>query len=113
MTTWISIGKVGSYYGVTTQTIRNWTKQGEFEAVRTIGEHRRYKKEETEAKLGIVEEEKYTVCYSRVSANDQREDLKRQSKELQNYCEEEKIEKVEVIEEVGSGMNYKKRGLKN
>ncbi len=47
-----------------------------------------------------------------MSANDQREDLRRQSKELQNYCKKEKIEKVEVIEEVGSGMNYKKRGLK-
>jgi len=108
----ISIGKVAEKYGVTTQTIRNWTKQGKFKNKRTFGNHRRYLEKEIKKDLGEVEEEKITVTYARVSSNDQKEDLKRQSEELKKYCEKEKIEKIEEIKEIGSGINYKKRGLK-
>jgi len=51
MATWINIGKVASLYGVTAQTIRNWTEQGEFKITRTRGKDRRYSKEEVEKKI--------------------------------------------------------------
>ena len=44
-------------------------------------------------------EEKYTVCYSRVSTNDQKEDLKRQTEELEEYCKDNQIDKVIGIKE--------------
>ena len=52
MIIWISIGQVAKLYGVTTQTIRNWTKYGEFTSVRTRGNHRRYDQSEIYSKLG-------------------------------------------------------------
>lgn len=113
MTIWISIGKVAKQFGVTAQTIRNWTTNGEFEVVRTAGKHRRYSKNEVEKKLGIVQEKdiRSTICYSRVSASDQKEDLKRQQKELKEYCDKQQFKNIIEIRETGSGLNYKKRGF--
>jgi len=106
------IGKVAEFFGVTTQSIRDWTRQGRLEAIRTFGGHRRYSLEEIENKLGIENENKKTVLYSRVSAHDQKEDLVRQKEELKNYSEKQKISNVIEISEIGSGLNYQKRGLK-
>ncbi|WP_372369822.1 IS607 family transposase [Candidatus Uabimicrobium sp. HlEnr_7] len=110
--TWISIGKVAEFFGVTTQSIRDWTKQGRLEAIRTLGGHRRYNLEGIEKKLGIENENKKTILYSRVSAHDQKEDLVRQKQELKNYSEKHKTSNVVEISEIGSGLNYEKRGLK-
>jgi predicted site-specific integrase-resolvase len=46
-----------------------------------------------------------------VSSHDQKEDLKRQSLVLNQYCKKE-FSGYEVIEDLGSGMNYKKKGLR-
>ncbi|WP_372367410.1 IS607 family transposase [Candidatus Uabimicrobium sp. HlEnr_7] len=110
--TWISIGKVAEFFGVTTQSIRDWTKQGRLEAIRTLGGHRRYNLEGIEKKLGFENENKKTILYSRVSAHDQKEDLVRQKQELKNYSEKHKTSNVVEISEIGSGLNYEKRGLK-
>jgi len=112
MTTLIAIGKVAKEFGVTTQTIRNWTKQGKFKTTRTLGEHRRYDRNEVNKIQGKTEKTKLTVTYARVSSNDQKQDLERQRKELKNYCQENGMEKIEEIKEIGSGINYNKRGLK-
>lgn len=103
---WMSIGKVAEEYGVSTQTIRNWEKEGMFsEVMRTRGGHRRFAEEE-------ISEERKTIIYARVSSNDQKQDLERQVEELEHYCKEQKLKEVEVIKDIGSGINYNKRGLK-
>ncbi len=103
---WVSIGKVAKEYGVSTQTIRNWEKDGMFsEVIRTRGGHRRFAEEE-------ISEERKTIIYARVSSNDQKQDLERQVEELEHYCKEQKLKEVEVIKDIGSGINYNKRGLK-
>jgi predicted site-specific integrase-resolvase len=110
----VSIGKIATLFGVTAQTIiRNWEKQGILKSERTAGNHRRFDLHEIEKSKGnYKEEEKTTVLYSRVSSHDQKEDLTRQTEELKKYCASRKIEKYEVIEDLGSGINYQKRGLK-
>ena len=52
------------------------------------------------------------MIYSRVSSHDQSSDLKRQTRKLKKFCDEQQLENVEVIEEIGSGMNYRKKGLR-
>lgn len=105
---WKSIGKIAREYGVSTQTIRNWEKEGMFsQVIRTMGGHRRFQMETNEGK-----EEKETIIYTRVSSNEQKEDLKRQTEELKTYYQEKNIEKIEIVEDIGSGINYKKKGLK-
>ena len=112
METLISIGKVAAICGVTIQTVRNWSKRGQLKEYRTIGGHRRYNQEEVKPILGIEDQVRSTIIYSRVSSYDQREDLKRQTEKLKNYCREKKISRVETIEDIGSGLNYQKKGLK-
>lgn len=108
MAIWVSIGKLAKKFGVTTQSIRNWTKQGKLaQPIRTMGGHRRYNWEEIEGK-----KERKTIAYARVSSADQKNDLKRQREELEVYCKEKGYSKLEVIEDIGSGINYKKRGIK-
>jgi len=51
-----------------------------------------------------------TVAYARVSSHDQKADLERQRKVLEMYCAAHGWEH-EVIADLGSGMNYKKKGL--
>lgn len=103
----VSIGVVADLFGVSTQTIRNWCKEGMFEVYKTRGGHRRFRIEEFNR-----EEARKTVIYSRVSSHEQKEDMKRQTEELKAYCEEQKIENYEILEDIGSGINYKKKGLK-
>ena len=107
----IAIGKVADSFGVTTQTIRNWCEEKRFKVLRTKGGHRRFLSEEINEDLGLENEEKETIIYSRVSSHDQKEDLQRQSRELEEYCEKKNIDAIK-IEDIGSGINYKKRGLK-
>ena len=106
----VSIGKIAGLFGVTTQTIRNWEKQGILKSKRTEGKHRRFDLHETEKIKGCYkEEDKKTILYSRVNSHDQKEDLTRQTEELKKYCVEQKIEKYETIEDLGSGINYQKK----
>jgi putative resolvase len=52
-----------------------------------------------------------TLCYARVSSHDQKDDLKRQVALLESYCAANGWS-YEVIEDLGSGLNYHKRGLR-
>ncbi len=52
-----------------------------------------------------------TIAYARVSSHDQKEDLKRQSSLLASFCISRSWN-YEAIEDLGSGMNYSKKGLK-
>ncbi len=108
----VSIGVIAEIFGVTAQTIRNWTEDGMFKITRTQGGHRRYSLDEIGELQGMEEKEKKTIIYARVSSHDQKKDLQRQIEELESYCKTQKIENIETLRDIGSGINYKKRGLK-
>ena len=55
-------------------------------------------------------QEPLTVCYARVSSHDQKDDLERQHTALEAYCAT-KGWRTQVIRDLGSGMNYRKKGL--
>jgi len=110
----ISISEASIILGVTTTTLRRWNQSGKLiPKFRTLGGHRRY---ELETIIRIIQpninKNKKTLCYSRVSSYDQKEDLKRQSEKLKEFCKEKKYENIELIEDLGSGLNFKKKGLK-
>ena len=52
------------------------------------------------------------IGYSRVSSFDQKKDLETQTNVLRNYIINKKYDNFEIIEDLGSGLNYKKRGIK-
>ena len=51
-----------------------------------------------------------TLGYARVSSHDQKDDLMRQKEVLQLFCAQRGWS-FEIIEDFGSGMNYRKKGL--
>ena len=109
----ISIGKAAKILGVSKDTLRRWEAQGKISPIRTVKGHRRY----DEAKIrGItsrkVPSKKLTIVYARVSSHDQKKDLIRQIELLEAYSVAQGWT-YEVIQDLGSGLNYNKKGLKN
>lgn len=51
-----------------------------------------------------------TIAYARVSSHDQKDDLIRQVQILELYCSKQGFD-YEIIHDLGSGMNYYKKGL--
>ncbi len=50
------------------------------------------------------------MAYARVSSHDQKDDLERQKQVLESYCAAQGWT-FEIVSDLGSGMNYRKRGL--
>lgn len=106
---YMSVGEAAEYLGVSVTTLRRWEKLGKFvPAHRTFGQHRRYSVEQCNAYLGVASAKNIekTICYARVSSNDQKQDLQRQADRLTLWCEEQGIIEYEVITDLGSGLNY-------
>ena len=112
MSRFLSIGEASKILGVSVGTLRRWEKEGRIASVSTEGGHRRFdisaiQKDEPKTSAN----DKLTVCYARVSSHDQAEDLKRQKEVLELYVAS-KGWTFEIISDLGSGMNYSKKGLR-
>lgn len=107
----VPIGKAAKEAGVTVVTLRAWEKAGKIVSERTQGGHRRY---ELESVLNYANrnmpQEKVTAIYARVSTPGKKNDLDTQRQVLQLYCAS-KGWKYKTIEDIGSGLNYSKKGL--
>jgi len=102
----LSIGEAAAVKGVSIDTLRRWEKEGKVQSVRTSGGHRRYDID----MLIDFKETRQTVAYARVSSHDQKADLERQALVLEAYCLHHGYN-FEIIKDLGSGLNYKKKGL--
>ena len=112
----ISIGQAAKMLGVHVQTLRNWEKSGKLKPDSiSPGGTRRYNSDTIMRISGrefiqIEKDDRVTIAYARVSSQDQKEDLKRQAQVLELYCAEHGY-RYELITDLGSGMNYYKKGL--
>ncbi|MBU2895691.1 recombinase family protein [Vibrio hepatarius] len=102
---YLSVGETAEMLAVSVPTIRRWQKSRKIqESHRTLGNHRRFSINSIRVLLGINFERKI-VGYARVSSHDQKADLYTQAELLMGYgCDE-------VITDLDSGMNCRKRGL--
>lgn len=111
----ISIGQAAKILGVHVQTLRNWERTGRLvpDSI-SPGGTRRYNLDKIVAISGkeipVEADDRYTVAYARVSSHDQNEDLTRQTQALELYCAEHGY-KFELIKDIGTGINYYKKGL--
>lgn len=94
--------------GVSVSTLRRWESEGKLIPDRTANGHRRYTLSHL---LGIKENLSYTVGYCRVSSHDQKKDLDRQKEVVELFCAQNGWQ-VEILSDLGSGLNYNKKGLK-
>ena len=107
-----SIGEASKALGVSITTLRRWEAEGRLIPEHTAGGHRRYDlaKLKPEVYRSVVDTRR-TVAYARVSSHDQKEDLNRQQQVLELYCAQQGWS-FRLISDLGSGMNYYKKGLK-
>lgn len=107
-----TIQQAAKMLGVATSTMRRWEREGKIKSIRTTGNHRRYTIEEL-SKIKEVKplNERITIGYCRVSSAEEREELKRQIDNVSMYCIA-KGYSFRIIEDIGSGLDYRKNGLK-
>ena len=107
----IKIGEAAKLLGVTIQTLRRWEKSGQLlPDKKTEGGTRYY---DIDRLFGVTKQEsELTSAYARVSSHDQKTDLETQKALLAAYCMSHGWS-YEILADLGSGMNYRKKGLKN
>ncbi|OEW89112.1 IS607 family transposase [Campylobacter jejuni] len=110
----VSIRHAANLLGVTIQTIRNWDKQGLLKPDDiTQGGQRRYKLQTLKninKNIKFNTDNLKTIAYARVGSHDQKFELVRQVQILEIYCAKAGFN-YEVIQDLGSGINYYKKGL--
>jgi putative resolvase len=84
-------------------SLRKWADNGEINCIRTKSGQRRY---DVDSYIG-KSTTSVTICYSRVSSHKQRDDLERQVEFLRNQ-----YPTAEFVKDIGSGLNFKRKGLK-
>ena len=109
----LTISEASKELGVSISTLRRWDRSGKLVSEKMLSGHRRYDitKLKPETFRAIKEEERRTVAYARVSGHDQKDDLERQKQVLELYCARQGWT-YEIVSDLGSGMNYRKKGLK-
>ncbi len=110
--------------GVHQRTLYLWEKKGLIEVIRTGGKMRLYNVEKYVKENETIKENinnnsiddyneldklknKLNICYVRVSSNSQKDDMKRQKEMMVKM-----YPKHTIIEDIGSGLNLNKRGIK-
>jgi predicted site-specific integrase-resolvase len=113
MDRFVGIGEAADALGVSITTLRRWEACGKLVAEHTAGGHRRYDLARLKPELFRARDDaaRRTVAYARVSSHDQKDDLERQKQVLELYCARQGWT-FEVVADLGSGMNYHKKGLK-
>lgn len=109
-----SIGQFAKEIGKTTKTLRNWDKEGKLKPARVEQSgYRYYSQEQLNHFLGLKQEnqrQKKIIGYCRVSSVKQKDDLERQIEYVKLYMYA-KGYSFEIITDIGSGINYNKKGL--
>lgn len=103
------IGDFAKRLGRSTSTIRRWEREGKLQSKRLASGHRYFDESDVRRVLGFEPDAKKTVVYCRVSGTSQKNDLKSQREAMETFCLHAGIPVDEWIEEIGGGMNFKRR----
>ena len=96
---------VATKFGCSIVTLRRWEAEGKLTSVRTHGNHRRYIDPSiNSSEPPVIERKHYAYC--RVSSSKQKDDLERQKQAMQETHPDH-----EIITDIGSGLNFKRKGL--
>ena len=109
----MSIGKFAKELGVTPEHVRTMHRTGEVIPARISEKGTRYYSEEQLRELKnsrTPQREEKVVAYCRVSTKSQKDELEKQIENVKSYMYA-KGYSFEVITDIGSGINYKIKGL--
>jgi predicted site-specific integrase-resolvase len=106
---YISTKKARKILGVTTNTFVNWSKTGKINTIKAPSGVRLYDYNDIQTIVGNdnVIKQKKKIAYCRVSSKKQMDDLGRQ----ENFFRENYPD-YELVTDTGSGINWKRKGLK-
>lgn len=106
-----------SILGISAMTLLKLEELNKIEVIKTIGGHRKYNvqkyiddnKKESEPlnKKENNKTEKLNIYYVRVSTQGQKDDLEHQKEYMKS-----KYKNYEIIEDIGSGINFNRKGLR-
>lgn len=105
---YISTKEARLLLGVSIDTLRSWDEQGKIDTIRTPSGFRKYNKQDVYNILGwtLPVTKKKKIAYCRVTSKNQQDDLERQVNFFRsNYPD------YEVVSDIGSGINWKRKGL--
>ena len=113
MSKYYSINKFSKILGVSAQTLRNGDKKGKLHPHHTSSNgYRYYSHEQLNQVMNIKPNlDRIVIGYCRVSSNKQKDDLERQIENMKLYLTAQG-KPFEIISDIGSGIDYKKKGLK-
>lgn len=108
-----SINEFSKILGVSAQTLRNWDANGKLHPHHTSSNGYRYYSHEQLSQVMNINPniDRKIIGYCRVSSNKQKDDLQRQIENMRMYLISQG-KPFEIISDIGSGINYKKKGLK-
>jgi excisionase family DNA binding protein len=89
--------------GVHANTLRRWASQGKINYIKTDAGQRLYDVKHFVEKTSLLK----NICYCRVSSSKQKDDLERQVQYMK-----ERYPEYETIKDIGSGINFKRKGFK-
>jgi predicted site-specific integrase-resolvase len=112
-----SVGQFAKLTGKSVRTVQRWDKDGILVALRTQTNRRYYTQSHYNTAMGITAnntgQKGKVVCYTRVSGNDQKNDLASQKLALEQYVIAKGIAVDDWVSDIGSGLNYKRKNFNN
>ena len=112
----IRLSEAKKYFGVSQNTMYDWEKEGIIKCIKTSNKEQAHRRYDIESFTGLdykrkepeppVQERGKGVCYCRVSTPRQSDDLERQIE-----FTTKQYPAFDVIKDIGSGVNFKRKGL--
>lgn len=104
----IPLREVAKLFGLKPTTIRSWANKGKIDFIKTPSGQRLFPRSQFKTYSGFLPtyEKKKKIIYCRVSSKKQSNDLERQINFLQS-----KYPNYQLITDIGSGINWKRKGL--
>ncbi len=99
---YIPLRKAVEFLGLHPNTLRKYADEGKIKSIKNEAGQRLYDVESYRRDAN----ESAIICYCRVSSSKQKDDLARQVEFMR-----ERYPQAEIIQDVGSGLNFKRKGL--
>jgi excisionase family DNA binding protein len=110
----MTITQAARYLGYKVKTLQKWDREGTLKSTRTPTNRRVYTQEQLDSFLGLRSRKVLPtrqMAYCRVSSTAQRNDLKNQRSTLEDFCLLKGFSNVEFVEEIGGGLNFKRKSF--
>jgi inosine-5'-monophosphate dehydrogenase len=106
----IRLNEMAKRLNVSVKTLQRWDREGILVAKRTPTDRRYYTEDQYLEYIGSsTKSKRKTIAYARVSSANQKDDLQNQIRFIRSYVNAKGEILDDVIEDIGSGLNYNRK----